>query len=65
MKNRISFMEKVRRLLMSPFDRMYARNQTREFRRWQNGWKRHCSSRSMIRRIGSRKRAIELGIIKG
>lgn len=34
-------------------------------KQWLRGWKRHCSSRAQIRRIGSRARAIELGIIKG
>ena len=37
---------------------------TREFKRWKNGWKRHCATRSQMRRIGSRENAIRLGIVK-
>lgn len=43
---------------------------TREFKRWENGWKRNARfngkplTRSMIRRVGSRERAIEKGLIK-
>jgi len=40
------------------------RMKSRSFKRWENGWKRHCSSRGMMRRIGSRENAIKLGLIK-
>ena len=45
-------------------------HKTREYRRWENGWKRNARFKgnaltsSMIRRVGSRERAIQLGLIK-
>lgn len=50
--------------------RQAAHQRTREYKRWANGWKRNARfngkplTSSMIRRVGSRQRAIELGLIK-
>lgn len=63
-KQRISLMEKLRRAFIPFASRKNAFQNTREFKRWENGWKRHCSSRGMIRRIGSKQQAIKLGLIK-
>ena len=47
-----------------------AHRATREFKRWEQGWKRNgrlngqALTRSAIRRIGSRENAIKLGVIK-
>lgn len=60
---------------MSPLERAAYFNNTREYQRWFHGWKRNAVyasgpnkgkplSRSMIRRVGSRARALELGLIK-
>lgn len=53
------------------FEKIEERSTTRAFRRWEKGWKRNARymgkplTRSMIRRVGSRERAIELGLING
>lgn len=69
-RQRISLMEKVRRQLLGFFPKQKARHQTREYLRWAEGWKRKALyrgkplTRSMIRRVGSRARAMELVLIK-
>lgn len=63
-KARISVFEKIRRMLLGTEERKVEMRKTRSYKRWENGWKRHCDSRGMIRRIGSRENAIKLGIIK-
>lgn len=63
-KNRISLVEKIKHLLTPSYLKREQRSKTREYKRWANGWKRNCTTSSQIRRIGSRVRAIELGIVK-
>lgn len=57
------------------FKKQDKRRKTREYIRWATGWKRNALyrnekgklvplTRSMIRRVGSRERAIQLGLIK-
>jgi hypothetical protein len=63
-------MEKIRRALIPGADRKMMRLVSRDHRRWAEGWKRNATykgkplTRSMIRRVGSRERAIELGLFK-
>ena len=69
-KRRVGFLEKMRRLFMSFGEKRKAYQLTREFMRWENGWKRNAVykgkplTRSMRRRVGSRYRAVQLGLIK-
>ena len=63
-KSRLTLMQRIQKALIPGWKRKELLLKTREFRRWENGWKRHCSSRGMIRRIGNRQNAIKLGIIK-
>ena len=59
-KKRLSLMERIRRVLLSADDRKIMRLKTKEHKRWENGWRRHCSTRSEMRRIGSRANALKL-----
>lgn len=63
-KKRLSIFEKLRRLFMKFGAKQEARLMTRHHRKFLNGWKGLCATKSQIRRIGSRKRAIEVGLIK-
>ena len=69
-KQRISLMERIRRALTPFRKKIKAYQLTREHIRWSEGWKRNATfkgkplTRSMIRRVGSRARAIELDLIK-
>lgn len=63
-------MERLRRFLIPSAMLREQRFCTREYRRWEQGWKRNALlngkplTSSAIRRIGSRARATELGLIK-
>lgn len=69
-KARLSFMEKIKRMFTFFEVKKEAWKLRREYKRWENGWKWNARfkgkplTRSMIRRVGSRYRAIELGLIK-
>ena len=68
-KQRISLMERLRRGALGWMLRKEEIHRTREYRRWENGWKRNGLlngkplTSSAIRRIGSKENAIKLGII--
>lgn len=69
-KERLSLMERIRRALTPGATKRAKAKTTRAFRRWEEGWKRNGRlngkplTRSAIRRIGSRERAIKLGVVK-
>ncbi len=69
-KRRISIFERIRRAFLTPEERQSEISNTRGHQRWAQGWKRNATfkgkplTRSMIRRVGSREKALKLGLIK-
>jgi len=69
-KKRLTLMERIRRALRSPEQRKRDLIKSRDHRRWAEGWKRNALYKgkpltsSMRRRVGSRAKALELGLIK-
>jgi len=59
-KKRLTLMERIRRALRSPEQRKRDLIKSRDHRRYMNGWRRHCATRSEMRRIGSRANALKM-----
>ena len=53
-------MERIKRALIPGWKRKELRLKSKDHKRWENGWKRHCATRSEMRRIGSRANALKM-----